>query len=222
VSIRRRSAAIAVIGGVTGGIIGHELGVAGLGPAFGLGVWIALLGLGALLMFCMTLPGQSAAPSTNPDDTGWSEFRRELRRARRGGQPLTMLRVAGEELPSDGLDGRSDLGTRARRLALHLRLVDRTWVDDGSIYVLLPETTRAAAEALIGRVRATAPEQLPGHVHMATFPENGLTSGALIAAVNDGVVDSVPTPIRPTRAAVVEVTAFAQEDDLPIGEAAGP
>jgi hypothetical protein len=206
---------------MTGAVIGHEIGVAGLGLASGLGVWIALLGLGALLVVCLTVPVRSAVPTTSPDESGWSEFRRELRRARRGDQPLTMLRIAGEDLPSEGPDGRSDLGSRARRLARHLRLVDRTWVDEASIYVLLPETTRAAADALISRIRATSPGQLPEHVRIATFPENGLTSGALIAAVNDGEVDIVPTPIRPTPAAAVEA-AFGEEDDDAIGEAAGP
>jgi hypothetical protein len=207
---------------MTGGVIGHQAGVAGLGPASGLGVWIALLGVGALLVLFLTKPVRTIAPSSTSDETGWIEFRRELRRARRGGQPLTLLRITGHELPNDGPDGRSELGTRARRLGLHLRLVDRTWVDDAGIYVLLPETTRAAAEATISRIRATSPGQLPGHVRVATFPESGLTSGALIAAVNDGEVDSVPTPIRPTTAVAVDAAMFAQEEDLPIGEAAGP
>jgi hypothetical protein len=205
---------------MTGAVIGYEIGVPGLGVASGPGVWIILLVLGALLVAYLTVPVRSTVPTISPDEAGWNEFRRELRRARRGGQPLTMLRLAAEELPSEGPDGRSDLGSRARRLALDLRLVDRTWVDGASIYVLLPETTRAAADALISRIRATSPGQLPEHVRIATFPENGLTSGALIAAVNDGDVDLVPTPIRPTPVTVE--AAFAHEDDQPIGEAAGP
>lgn len=216
----RRSGAIAAVSGTAGAIIGQQVGAAGLGLASGLDVWIALLGLGALLVVCLTLPVPSTVPTISSDETGWIEFQRELRRARRGGQPLTMLRIAGDELPSEGPDGRSDLGSRARRLAHHLRLVDRTWVDEASIYVLLPETTRAAADALVSRIRATSPGQLPEHVRIATFPENGLTSGALIAVVNDGEVDTVPTPIRPMPTAVE--AAFRHEDDHPIGEAAGP
>jgi len=221
VSSERRSWAIAAGCVLTGAVIGYEVGVAGLGLESGLSAWVPLIGLGALLLVCLTLLARSAVPTTGPDETGWIEFRRELRRARRGGQPLTMLRIAGEELPSEGPDGRSDLGSRARRLAHHLRLVDRTWVDQASIYVLLPETTRASADALIGRIRVTSPGQLPEHVRMATFPENGLTSGALIAAVNDGEVDTVPTPIRPMPAATVDAV-FGHDDDQAIGEAATP
>ena len=135
---------------------------------------------------------------------------------------MTVLRIAGDELPTDGPDGPGVLSTRSRRLGLHLRLVDRTWVDDGSIYVLLPESPRAAANALIGRIRAEAPGQLPERVRIATFPDNGLTSGALIAALHDGVVDAVPIPIRPMSVEGGETTAFVPDEELPIGEAAHP
>jgi hypothetical protein len=216
---RWRTCAIAVIAAITGGGIGHQAGIAGLGLASGLGVWVGLLGLGALLVLFLTARVGPGAPAPTSDDAGWIEFRRELRRARRGGQPLTILRIVGDELSSAGPDGRSDLATRARRLGLHLRLVDRTWVDDASIFVLLPDTSRAAADAAIGRIRAASPGQLPARVRIATFPEQGLTSGALIAAVYDGAVDAVPTPIRPTTGADVEAAAFATEEDLAVGEA---
>ena len=85
---------------------------------------------------------------------------------------------------------------RSRRLHEHLRLVDRTWVDDGAVYLLLPETSRAAADALVGRLQTIAPELLPGDVRMATFPDDGLTSGALISAVHGASLSQVPTPIR--------------------------
>ena len=86
--------------------------------------------------------------------------------------------------PRTRADGRTDLATRSRRLGLHLRLVDRTWVDDGSIYVLLPESPRAAADVLITRIRAdVAGASCRSDVRLATFPEDGLTSGAIIAAV---------------------------------------
>ena len=73
---------------------------------------------------------------------------------------------------------------RSRRLHEHLRLVDRTWVDDGAVYLLLPETSRAGADSLIGRLQMVAADLLPGDVRVATFPDDGLTSGALISAVH--------------------------------------
>lgn len=235
--LRRRTFPLAAVAALVGGGIGHQAGIAGLWLAPGVGLWVAgvgLVGLVALLLW-------PAAPSTDlavtSADAGWIEFRRELRRARRGGRPLTILRIAGAELP--GGAGATDLATRARALGLRLRIVDRAWVDDDSIYVLLPESSRAAAEALIARVRADAPEELPELVRVATFPENGLTSGAIIAALDDGVVEHVPIPIRPMggegvidvapipiralggdAAAFAPDAVFAPDEEFSVGEAA--
>ena len=218
---RRRSLAVATIATITGAGFGLQVGESGLSLAPGIGVWIALLGLGALVaLFVASREALPASTVTN-DDAGWTEFRRELRRSRRGGRPLTLLRLPGDELPHDGPDGSADLGTRARRLGLHLRLVDRTWVDDGSIYIMLPESPRAAADILLERIRAATPAQLPERVRVATFPEDGLTSGAIIAAVNDGAIDAVPIPIRPTVEGT-ETAAYAADEELSVGEAAHP
>lgn len=218
-SARWRPGAIAAVAAVAGTGIGNQAAIAGLGLDSGLGLVIALVALGALLLLFLTAPVGSNAAAAIPAEASWTEFRRELRRARRGGQPLTLLRFVGDELPADGPDGPSDLGTRARRLGLHLRLVDRVWVDDTSVFVLLPDTSRAAADALIGRIRAASPSQLPAHIRIATFPENGLTGGALVAAVYDGAVDPVPTPIRPTIGAGIDLAAFGNEEELSVGEA---
>jgi hypothetical protein len=217
---RRPSFTIAAVAAITGGAIGQQAGVSGLGLDPGLATVVGLLGLGALVALLVSAPARSTPPLATSDDTSWTEFRRELRRARRTGRPLTLLRIASEELPSGGAGGPSDLLGRSRKLGLHLRLVDRTWVDDASIYVLLPESPRAAADALIGRIRAASPAELPARVHIATFPENGLTSGALLAAVHNRFVDAIPIPIRPTTAEGVEVSAFEPDEELLVGEAA--
>lgn len=224
IPIRRHSLAIASMAAVAGAGIGHLTGEAGVGASPGIGIWVALLGIGGLIAIFLSAPVRSTDSGVAADEAGWTEFRRELRRARRAARSLTLLRIPGSELSADGPDGRTDLATRSRRLGLHLRLVDRTWVDDGSIYVLLPESPRAAADVLIARIRAESPGQLPERVRIATFPEDGLTSGAIIAAVNDGAIDAVPIPIRPTTTTVAiepaEAAAFAIEDELPVSEAA--
>lgn len=217
---RRRSFAFAVLATAVGGGIGYQIGEAGPGLAPGLGAGIALLGLGGLFALFLSTPATSTDPVVATDDAGWTEFRRELRRSRRGGRPLTLLRIAGDELPAYGPDGARDLVARSRRIGLHLRLVDRTWVDDGSIYVLLPESPRSAANVLIARIRADAHDQLPEHVRVATFPEDGLTSGAIIAAVNGGPIDDVPIPIRPTLSDADADAAFAMDEDLAVVDAA--
>ncbi len=219
---RRRSFAFAVFATAVGGGIGYQIGAAWPGFAPGLGAGIALLGLGGLFALFLSTSAAStdaAEAVVATDDAGWTEFRRELRRSRRGGRPLTLLRIAGDELLTPGPDGASDLITRSRRLGLHLRLVDRTWVDDGSIYVLLPESPRSAANVLLERIRADSPGQLPEHVRVATFPEDGLTSGAIIAAVNGGAVDAVPIPIRPTVSDAGDAAAFAMDEELAVGDA---
>ena len=103
-----------------------------------------------------------------------------------------------------------DPESRSRRLHEHLRLVDRTWVDDGSVYMLLPESSRAAADALVARILTVAPELLPAEVRLATFPDDGLTSGALISAVHGASLSEVPTPMR--AAAIAEDEPVVAED----------
>ena len=236
--LRRRTYPVAAVAALVGGGIGHQAGIAGLWLAPGVGLWVAgvaLVGLVALLLWPV---GPSTDLASTTEDAGWIEFRRELRRARRGGRPLTILRIAGADLPGGGA-GATELGTRARALGLRLRTVDRAWVDEGSIYVLLPESSRAAAEALIARIRADASEVLPELVRVATFPENGLTSGAIIAALDGGVVEHVPIPIRPMggegvvdvapipiraiggdAAAFAPDAVFARDEERSVGEAA--
>lgn len=205
---------------LAGGVFGFQLGGSGLEPTPGLGIWIGILGMGTLGALFLSAPAASSATAVAMDEAGWTEFRRELRRARRGSRPLTLVRIAGDESPAGGSDGTDNLVARGRLLGIHLRLVDRLWVDDGSIYLLLPESPRSAADVLIARIRAVSPGQLPLHIHIATFPEDGLTGGAIIAAVNGASIGAIPTPIRPTLTDGGEVAAFALEQDSPFGEAA--
>ena len=118
---------------------------------------------------------------------------------------MTLLRTLAPVGPDAAPE---DPEVRSRRLHEHLRLVDRTWVDDGAVYLLLPETSRAAADSLVGRLQTLAPELLPGDVRIATFPDDGLTSGALISAVHGASLSEVPTPIR---AAIAEDDPVADE-----------
>lgn len=218
--VRRHSLAIASMATVTGAGVGQLASESAILAVPGLGLWVALFGIGGLIAIFLSAPVRATDSGVAADEAGWTEFRRELRRSRRAARSLTLLRIPGEDLPSDGPDGRSDLATRSRRLNLHLRLVDRTWVDDGSIYVLLPESPRAAADVLLARVRTESPGQLPERVYIATFPEDGLTSGAIISAVNGGAIDAVPIPIRPTTTIEAgEAAAYAIEEEMPVGEA---
>jgi hypothetical protein len=176
---------------------------------------MGIFGVIALVLVLLTAPAEPASPIATPARAGWAEFRRELRRSRRSGRPMTLLRTRSAVTPEAAQEV-DDLDLRSRGLHEHLRLVDRTWVDDGSVYILLPETSRAAADSLVSRLVTVAPELLPGEVRLATFPDDGLTSGALISAVHGASLSEVPTPIR---AAVAEdepaTTVELVEEPLP-------
>jgi hypothetical protein len=212
---RRHHLVVALIATLAGAGIGLEISHAGIDVAPSLAFWMGIFGVIALVLVLLTAPAEPASPIATPARAGWAEFRRELRRSRRSGRPMTLLRTR-SAVTLEAAQEVDDLDLRSRGLHDHLRLVDRTWVDDGSVYILLPETSRAAADSLVSRLVTIAPELLPGEVRLATFPDDGLTSGALISAVHGASLSEVPTPIR---AAVAEdepaTTVEHVEEPLP-------
>jgi 4-amino-4-deoxy-L-arabinose transferase-like glycosyltransferase len=191
---RRHHLTVALIAALAGAGIGLEAARDGLLLAPTLGFWVGALGIVALVIVLLTAPPETDSAPLTSAETGWAEFRREMRRARRGVKALTILRIP---VAGPGADDAA-LALRSEEIAAHLRLVDRTWIDDGSVYVLLPESPRAAADVLLSRIRAVAPALLPADVRTATFPDDGLTSGAIIAAVHGAALGEVPIPIRAT------------------------
>jgi hypothetical protein len=212
---RRHTLIVALVAAFAGAGLGIEVAQGGgLVVGANLGLWAAALAGGALLVLFFTAPearadeGERAVESAR--EAGWAEFRRELRRSRRASRSMTLLRI-----PGDASSDATSLATRAHRLAGHLRLVDRVWVDDGSCYVLLPESTRDAAATLLQRIGASEPTLVAAEVRAATFPEDGLTSGAIISALHGTTIDEVPTPIR---SAIVDESA--EQDAADVREAA--
>jgi hypothetical protein len=70
---------------------------------------------------------------------------------------------------------------------LRIRSVDKVWLVGGSVYLLLPETTRAGALMLLARLE----RESKGFISAASaravaFPEDGLTAFALIASLREG------------------------------------
>lgn len=134
------------------------------------------------------------------------DVQREMDRARRHERPLAIARL---HLGRDPRMPRSSSGRRlgsldsvdVRRL---LRSTDRIWRQGRSLYLLLPETTAAAARHLIAR----AAEALPGITHDArvvAFPEDGVTMGALFEALGG----TPPAPGEVTAEGDVAVPALA-------------
>jgi hypothetical protein len=213
---RRHHLVVALIATLAGAGIGLQISHAGIDVAPSLAFWMGVFGVIALVLVLLTAPAEPAAPIATPARAGWAEFRRELRRSRRSGRPMTLLRTQGPPALAAMID---DPDARSRDLHEHLRLVDRTWVDDGSVYILLPETPRVAADSLVTRLATVAPELLPGEVRLATFPDDGLTSGALISAVHGASLSEVPTPIRAALAEDEPVVA-AEPVETPLPERA--
>lgn len=212
---RRPPFAIAAAATVLG--IGLGIALAGIAPGFGViaGALVAIVG-GSLVTAAVLATTWPASAEASADDAAWTEFRRELRRARRSARPLTLLRIPTPERTSSDSP---DAGTIVRDIGEELRLIDRTWVDGDSIYVMLPESSRAAAGEVIDRLRSVAATSAIGAAQMATFPEDGLTSGALLAAVHGSAVGEVPIPLRPS---IDESTMLTVEPDAALGGASSP
>jgi hypothetical protein len=136
---------------------------------------------------------------------GWRDFHRELIRARRRAHPLALVR-----LPSAAPEPRSLLDVLAR-VRGSLRRADAAWVDGSDVYVLLPETSREAAGPALARLTELGfvAERTP---RLAVFPEDGLTSGALIAALAGGAPTTVALR-SPLATEVVRATPIAGADD---------
>ncbi len=215
---RRHHLVVALIAALAGAGIGLELARAGIGLQPSLAWWLGVIGVIALVLVLITAPAEhEAAPIATSARAGWAEFRRELRRSRRSVRSMTILRLPGPADPEAA--AAADLEGKSRRLHEHLRLVDRTWVDDGSVYLLLPESPRAAADSLMSRLRLAAPDLVAEDLRLATFPDDGLTSGALISALHGASLSEVPTPIRAAIAGD-DGDAYEDADAQSLGETA--
>jgi hypothetical protein len=111
------------------------------------------------------------------------EVRRELDRARRHERPLAFLRLDTDQSADDARDLlRRILGGHDRTPAL--RSTDRAWRQGRSVYVVMPETTSEAAANFIDRLALSTPSLNVATSRVVAFPEHGLTTGALFAALH--------------------------------------
>ncbi len=130
-------------------------------------------------------------PAAQPDP--WDTLRREIDRSRRYRHPVTLIRAQPSAAASPaprprrearvrrGADPTLELVEAVRRM---LRSGDAAWSERGEIFVVLAETDGLAAGALVARLRSCAVGALAdADIHMASFPEDGLTIGALRAAI---------------------------------------
>jgi hypothetical protein len=116
----------------------------------------------------------------------WSpaqELQVELDRSRRFGHPFALVGI--------WCRPKQERWTFLREVATALdtfvRRVDRVWIQGSGVYVLLPECDRTKLEATLERLRDPLSrllgEDTRTEVSAAVFPDDGLTSGALISAL---------------------------------------
>jgi hypothetical protein len=181
---------VAAGAGLYGGSLGDK-------PANEFGVLVVLL----LVAGCAIAAWVASQPG--PDllaASGHEAFRAELDRARRHRRTFAMARLeladpAGERAV-DGPGGDGIARATIELIGASLRITDRAWLEDGDALILLPESDRATAEAFAGRVRAAAPGRFTDRSAMAVFPDDGLTSGALLDALDRGLRgEARPSPL---------------------------
>jgi hypothetical protein len=99
----------------------------------------------------------------------WDSLRRELDRARRYERPVGLVQITpASEAVLDFLRS-------------FVRAGDEVWRDRNRIFVMLPEADQAHAAAMVERLRERGAHVLAGaDVRLASFPENGLTTVALL------------------------------------------
>ena len=144
-------------------------------------------------------PAPAPPPAPKPQGFGWGpweELRRELHRSLRYGHHFVLIRVPSPD-GSERSAGRRWPPPRQSlpALASLLRTVDRIWSDPDGTYVLLPECDRSMGQALLARIRQRSPRLLPDQgVGLASFPEDGLTAGELLGALDASATAGVPAP----------------------------
>jgi hypothetical protein len=118
----------------------------------------------------------------------WSpaeELQLELDRSRRFGHHFALVCISSRREIEDRWASIRELAYGVSSL---LRRVDRVWIDGAGVYVLLPECDRTMVEALLDRLGEPLSRLLGednrSELSSAVFPEDGLTSGALLSALN--------------------------------------
>ena len=129
-------------------------------------------------------------PLDSPDP--WDEFSRELNRSRRCRRTFVVIRIPCRQAAAY---------EEMLQVGAFLRSVDRAWIADQSVYVLLPESDKPMGDAFLSRVRRLAPEVLPDEgVRLAAFPIDGSTSGALLAKLRGQPLSGTPRDVATMRA----------------------
>ena len=153
--------------------VSYQLGTVG----GGLALQVVPIALAIIVISALATPlsDESNSRGTGEHHRGWARFGLELARSRRHVRPMALVRI-------------TPARHRELRHALHpeevedaSRAIDAVWTDGRCIYLLMPETDRSALSLAIARLRVVLPDLDVADVRAAVYPEDGVTSGALVA-----------------------------------------
>lgn len=148
---------------------------------------------------------------------GAAAFPAELNRARRYGRALSLVRFG----CADGQAAAQDL---AATLTQRLREDDAVWSEGRNVYVLLPEAARMDAASFVRRFRRTVTASPDVTVVVASFPEDGATTGALMECLEND--KPVPVDVLLDRLGAVVTPAFVDIRNIavpvPVPDSAPP
>jgi hypothetical protein len=176
----------------TGWLLVLLVAAAGVALAiFQVGLWLVFAS-GTLATFAIValLRPRSAATSTtlvHHAESGWGYLRTELARSRRHDRRFSLVGVPEDvwaEATDDGddrIERGLDVAAAVQRL---VRRPDRAWVDGARLHILLTDCDRQRGLAFLARARAAMPQVFADdRVRLVVFPEDGITSGALLSSL---------------------------------------
>jgi hypothetical protein len=170
---------------------------------FHVGLWLVFAS-GTLATFAIValLRPHSVATSTtrvHHAESGWSYLRTELARSRRHDGRFVLVGVPEDvwAQATDHGDGRIERGLDVAAAVQSLvRRPDRAWVDGARLHILLTDCDRQRGLAFLARARGAMPQVFADErVRLVVFPEDGITSGALLSSLEGeglGVIEAAP------------------------------
>jgi hypothetical protein len=168
---------------------------------FHLGLWL-VFAAGALATFAIVAllrPGADAASTSfaRHAESGWGYLRTELARSRRHDRRFAVVGVPEEVWTPDDAATKVEHGLDVAAAVQGLvRRPDRAWVDGARLHILLTDCDRPKGLAFLARARGAMPQLFADdRVKLVVFPDDGITSGALLSGLEADEVPAVePEP----------------------------
>jgi hypothetical protein len=167
------------------------------------GAWLAMA-IGILSAFAIIglLQPRTAASSSSfirHAESGWGYLRTELARSRRHDRRFALVGIPGDlwSPATAGPDEKIERGFDAAAAVQELvRRSDRAWVDGSVLHVLLTDCDRQKGLAFLARARGAMPRLFADErVKLVVFPDDGITSGALLSGLeHDELAAAEPEP----------------------------